>query len=105
MSMVLLLTDRLGALDTGTLGRLAGYGITSVTLLENPSVTLLEDPSTSGVLLQGWAFDHSTAPEIVEILVPGDVGVRVLQPVMQVSVSAQTGVQIGDTSDRTEDVR
>lgn len=100
MSMVLLLTDRLGALDTGTLGRLAGYGITSV--------TLLEDPSTSGaLLLQGWAFDHSTAPEIVEILVPGDVGVRVLQPVMQVSLSAQTGVEIrsGDTSDRTEDVR
>lgn len=81
MSMILILTDRLDALDTETLAGLGSLGVTNV--------TLLEDSSTVGVLVQGWAFETSAAQDAVDILTSGETDVRVLRPVMQVSVSAQ----------------
>lgn len=81
MSTILILADRLGALDTETLAALGDLGITSV--------TLLEDAATAGVLVQGWAFETSAAQDAVDILMSGDMRARVLRPVMQVSVSQQ----------------
>ncbi len=52
-------------------------------------MTRREGAFTSGVLIQGWAFDHSSTSEIVEILLSGDRAVQVLQPIMQVSVSSR----------------
>ncbi|MBW3667142.1 MAG: hypothetical protein KY394_06075 [Actinobacteria bacterium] len=79
--MILILTDRLGALDTDALGGLGSLGVTNV--------TLLEDASMVGVLVQGWAFETSSARDAVEMLASGESDVRVLRPVMQVSVSPQ----------------
>lgn len=80
MSMILVLTDEVAALDRDTLLRLGDLGITNV--------TLLEEASAAGILIQGWAFDGTSAGEVVEILTAGESHVRVLRPVMQVSVSA-----------------
>jgi len=79
MSMILILTDELDALDSDSLIRLGDLGVTNV--------TLLEEASTAGILIQGWAFERTSAREVVELLTAGRSGVRVLQPVMQVSVS------------------
>lgn len=86
MSMILILTDQSCALDTETLGRLGELGVTNV--------TLLEEASTRGVLIQGWAFERSSADAAVEILTSGELEVRVLQPVMQVSVSPRAVVDV-----------
>ncbi len=77
--MILVLADEPGVLDTERLARLGRLGITSV--------TLLEEASTRGVLIQGWAFERTSAREAVEILTSGAADVRVLEPVMQVTVS------------------
>lgn len=79
MSMILILTEELGALDSGRLIRLGDLGVTNVTLLEGAS--------TAGMLIEGWAFERTSAGEAVEIVTSGKFDVRVLQPVMQVSVS------------------
>lgn len=79
MSMILILTEELGALDSGRLIRLGDLGATNVTLLEGAS--------TAGMLIEGWAFERTSAGEAVEIVTSGESDVRVLQPVMQVSVS------------------
>lgn len=79
MSMILILTDELDALDSDRLIRLRDLGVTNV--------TLLEEASTAGILIQGWAFERTSAGEVVELLAAGRTGVRVLQPVMQASVS------------------
>ncbi len=79
MSMILILTDQLDALESETMIRLGGLGVTNVTLLEEPSV--------AGILIQGWAFERRSAREVVELLTAERSGVRVPQPVMQVSVS------------------
>lgn len=79
MSMILILTDEPDALDSDSLIRLGDLGVSNVTLLEGAS--------TAGILIQGWAFESASANEVVELLAGGGPGVRVLQPVMQVSVS------------------
>lgn len=79
MSMILILTEELGALDSRRLIRLGDLGATNVTLLEGAS--------TAGMLIEGWAFERTSAGEAVEIVTSGESDVRVLQPVMQVSVS------------------
>ena len=93
MSMILVMTDQPCVLDTETLARLGSPGVSNV--------TLLEAPSTAAVLVQGWAFDLSSAEETVEILTSGKVDVQVLQPVMQVSVSPRTIVDIRPEETRT----
>ncbi len=85
MSMILILTDQLGGLDTEKLARLGSLGVTNV--------TLLEEASTAGVLIQGWAFGRTSAREAVDILTSGAADVRVLEPVMQVSVAPSGIVQ------------
>lgn len=79
MSMILVFADEPSVLDTERLALLGRLGITSVTLLEEASIR--------GVLIQGWAFERTSAREAVEILTSGASDVRVLEPVMQVSVS------------------
>lgn len=79
MSMILILTDQLDALDSDRLIRLGDLGVTNVTLLEGAS--------TAGMLIEGWAFERTSAGEAVKIVTSGESDLRVLQPVMQVSVS------------------
>lgn len=93
MSIMLILTDDSGALDSERLIRLGDLGVTNV--------TLLEDASTVGILIQGWALERTSAGEVVELLTAGRSGVRVLQPVMQVSVSDGTAPRLPPVDTRT----
>lgn len=96
MSMVLIPTDELAALDRHRLIRLSDLGVTNV--------TLLEEASTAGILIEGWAFARTSAHEAVKILMSDESDVRVLQPVMQVSVSEWAVPKIPLADTRTPDM-
>lgn len=62
-------------------GRLAGLGISRV--------SLLQDPSGIGVVLEGWAFDPARIDDAVRAIFPdGSAGVRVFREVELVAVTA-----------------
>lgn len=84
--MILILTGQRCKVDSETLARLGSLGVTNV--------TLLEEASAAGTLIQGWAFDSFSADEAVEMLTLGLSDVRVLRPIMQVSVSPQEIVDL-----------
>jgi hypothetical protein len=67
-------------LHPASLAELARLGITSI--------SLLRDPSLAGVLLEGWAFDPRDAADAVCTVVGERDELRVLEPVAQLSLSS-----------------
>jgi hypothetical protein len=60
--------------------RLAGLGLTRI--------TLLEDRSGVGLVLEGWAFDPARTDEAVRAIFPDtSARVRILHEIVQVAVS------------------
>ena len=81
--MVLVLfpvSDEEPALQPAALEALARLGVTSI--------SLLRDERTAGLVLEGWAFDPARASEAVRAAVGARQGVRTLEPLMQMAVSA-----------------
>ena len=68
------------ALEAGALTELAALGITSV--------SLLRDEQTAGLVLEGWAFDPRRADDAVRAAAGARDGVRTLEPLVQMAVSA-----------------
>jgi hypothetical protein len=83
VGMVLVLfptSDEEPVLEAGTLAALAALGITSV--------SLLRDEYTVGLVLEGWAFDPARAGEAVRAAAGARDGIRTLEPLVQLAVSA-----------------
>jgi hypothetical protein len=81
--MVLVLfpvSDEEPALQPAALAALAGLGVTSV--------SLLRDEQTAGLVLEGWALDPARADEAARAAAGERDGVRTLQPLMQMAISA-----------------
>ena len=81
--MVLVLfpvSDQEPALQPAALERLAELGVTSV--------SLLRDEQTAGLVFEGWAFDPARAGEAAHAAAGARDGIRTLQPLMQMAVSA-----------------
>jgi hypothetical protein len=84
MATVLLVADR----HTGeplvgpdVAERLATFGISRI--------TLLRDPSSTGVILEGWAFDPARTNEATEAMFPtGGANLRTYHEVQYVGVSS-----------------
>jgi hypothetical protein len=83
VGMVLVLfpiSDEEPAIQAGALTALAALGVTSV--------SLLRDEQTAGLVLEGWAFDPARADEAVRAAAGARDGVRKLEPLVQMAVSA-----------------
>jgi hypothetical protein len=81
--MVLVLfpvSDEEPALQPAALATLARLGVTSV--------SLLRDEQTAGLVLEGWALDPARAGEAARAAAGAREGIRTLQPLMQMAVSA-----------------
>lgn len=74
-------------LQSGALAELARLGVTSV--------ALLRDTSVAGLVLEGWAFDPRDAPQAACAVGGVREDVRLLQPLVQMAVSA-TAAPSGD---------
>lgn len=74
------MSDEEPALQPAALGALARLGVTSV--------SLLCDEQTAGLVLEGWAFDPAQAGEAARAAVGAHEGIRTLEPLMQMAVSA-----------------
>jgi hypothetical protein len=77
------------ALQPGALAALARLGITSV--------SLLRDEQTAGLVLEGWAFDPVRAEEAVRAAAGAREGIRTLEPLAHMAVSA-TGREPNQTT-------
>jgi len=73
-------SDEEPALQAAALVALARLGVTSL--------SLLRDEHTAGLVLEGWALDPSRAGEAAHAAVGAGEGIRTLQPLMQMAVSA-----------------
>lgn len=83
MAMVLVLfpvSDQEPALQPAALAVLARLGVTSV--------SLLRDEETAGLVLEGWALDPARADEAARAAAGARDEVRILQPLMQMAISA-----------------
>jgi hypothetical protein len=68
------------ALQPAALAALARLGVTSV--------SLLRDDQTAGLVLEGWALDPARAGEAARAFSGARDGIRTLQPLMQMAISA-----------------
>lgn len=73
-------SDEEPALQPAALAALARLGVTSV--------SLLRDEETAGLVLEGWALDPARAGEAARAAVGARDGIRTLQPLMQMALSA-----------------
>jgi hypothetical protein len=85
-------SDEEPALQPAALGALARLGVTSI--------SLLCDEQTAGLVLEGWAFDPAQAGEAARAAVGARDGIRMLEPLMQMAVSAMPA---GSATDHRED--
>jgi hypothetical protein len=86
------ISDEEPALQPGALAALARLGITSV--------SLLRDEQIAGLVLEGWAFDPTRAEEAVRAAAGTRDGIRTLEPLVQMAVSAaSTGNEIRPQED------
>jgi hypothetical protein len=87
------ISDEEPALQPGALAALARLGVTSV--------SLLRDEQTAGLVLEGWAFDPRRAEEAVRAAAGTREGIRTLEPLVQMAVSAaSTGNRIRSQEDK-----
>jgi hypothetical protein len=73
-------SDEEPRLRPAALEKLARLGITSV--------ALLRDTSGAGLVLEGWAFDPRDAPQAASAVAGAHEGLRTLEPLAQMAVSA-----------------
>jgi hypothetical protein len=73
------ISDEEPALEAGALTALAALGVTSVSLLRDEQ---------TGLVLEGWAFDPTRADEAVRAAAGARSGIRKLEPLAQMAVSA-----------------
>jgi hypothetical protein len=81
--MVVLLfpiSDAEPTLEPAGLEELAKLGVTSI--------ALLRDQSLAGVVLEGWAFSPRDTARAVRAVAGASAGVRTLQPLVHMGVSA-----------------
>jgi hypothetical protein len=81
--MVLVLfpvSDEEPALQPAALAALSRIGVTSV--------SLLRDEQTAALVLEGWALDPARAGEAARAAAGARDGIRTLQPLMQMAISA-----------------
>jgi hypothetical protein len=83
-------SDEEPRLQPGALEQLARLGVTSV--------ALLRDTSIAGLVLEGWAFDPNDAPRAASAVGGVREDLRLLQPLVQMAVSATAA----PSSDRKE---
>jgi hypothetical protein len=84
VALVVLLVDGPdGAISVGpgTADRLARLGVTNV--------AVVRDHQATGLVLDGWLFDLASAPEAARAIVGPDRPFRVLEPLIQMAVSAR----------------
>jgi hypothetical protein len=74
------ISDEEPKLEASALDELASLGITSV--------ALLRDSSIAGLVLEGWAFDARDVERAARAVAGTSGGVRMLRPLVQMSVSA-----------------
>jgi hypothetical protein len=81
--VVLLVDGHDGAISVGpdTADRLARLGVTNV--------AVVRDHQATGLVLDGWLFDLASAPEAGRAIVGPDHPFRVLEPLIQMAVSAR----------------
>jgi hypothetical protein len=77
-------SDAEPTLEPAGLEELAKLGITSI--------ALLRDGSIAGLVLEGWAFSPRDTHRAVRAVAGRCVGVRTLQPLVQMGVSPAAGV-------------
>jgi len=68
--------------------RLEPAGFQELAKLGVTSVALVRDSSVAGVVLEGWAFNPRDAQRAVRAVAGASEGVRTLQPLVQMGVSA-----------------
>lgn len=83
MAMVVVLFPAADAQPT-----LVPSGLEDLAKLGITSVALLRDSSVAGLVLEGWAFDSSDAQRAVRAVAGAREGVRTLQPLVQMGISA-----------------
>jgi hypothetical protein len=91
MAMVMLLVEGAGddvAISAGMANDLARLGITNV--------AICRDRETVGIVLEGWAFDPTTADAAARSLIQATHVVRVLLPTIRLAVSDVQGARSGD---------
>lgn len=81
--MVVLLVDGHAGVTVGpdAAARLARLGVTNVTVVRDHEITAL--------VVEGWLFDLASAPTTAAAVVGPDQAVRVLEPLIQLAVSAR----------------
>jgi hypothetical protein len=81
MAVVLFpISNEVPMLQPAALDALARLGVTSV--------SLVRDDETAGLVLEGWAFDPARAHEAASAVTGTCDEARMLQPVVQMAVSA-----------------
>ena len=70
--------------------RLEPAGLEELARLGVTNVALLRDSSLAGVVLEGWAFNPRDAHRAVRAVTGASVGVRTLQPIVEIGVSPTT---------------
>jgi hypothetical protein len=96
-------SDEEPALQPAALAMLARLGFTSV--------SLLRDEQTTGLVLEGWALDPARAGEAARAAAGAREGIRMLQPLMQMAISAgpagkpnqTTGGEVRDEQEAVHD--
>src|SRR5687768_4339054 len=73
-------SDEEPALQPAALAALARLGVTSA--------SLLRDEEVAGLVLEGWALDPARAEAAARTAAGARVGVRILQPLMHMAISA-----------------
>jgi hypothetical protein len=81
--VVLLIDGHDGAISIGpdAADRLARLGVTNV--------AVVRDHQATGLVLDGWLFDQASAPEAARAIIGRDRPFRLLQPLIQMAVSAR----------------
>ncbi len=93
MAMVVMLfpvSDEEPKLQPDALEKLVRLGVTNL--------ALLRDTSVAGLVLEGWAFDPRDAPQAASAVAGVREDLRLLQPLVQMAVSATAA----PSSDRKE---
>jgi hypothetical protein len=86
MAVVLFpISDEAPKLEASALEELASVGITNV--------ALLRDSSIAGLVLEGWAFDVRDVDRAARAVAGVSVGVQMLRPLVQMSVTARGEVR------------
>ncbi|MBA2756714.1 MAG: hypothetical protein H0U37_04650 [Chloroflexi bacterium] len=97
--MVVLLVDGHDGISVGpeAAAQLARLGVTNVAVVRDREIT--------GLVLEGWLFDLASTSEAASAVVGPDRAVRVLEPLIQLAVSAgiDGGTDVSQATNRARD--